>query len=67
MNPVILPSKTLHQTQHSSQMVSFYWLTNFIDQSPSWEASNHSVKKFSTFYGIWRFIAVFTRALRNCT
>jgi len=32
-----------------------------MEQSPSWESYNYSVK-FPTFYGTWRFITVFTRA-----
>jgi hypothetical protein len=38
-----------------------YWL-NSMEQSPSWEANTHSVKKFPAFYGTWRFITVFTAA-----
>jgi len=30
-----------------------------MEQNP-WEANSHSVKKFPTFYGTWRFITVFT-------
>jgi hypothetical protein len=39
-------------------------LTNSMEQSPSREAKEYAqiVKKFPAFYGIRRFITVFTRA-----
>jgi hypothetical protein len=33
-----------------------------MDKSPPWEANRNSVKKFSAFYVIRKFITVFTRA-----
>jgi len=33
-----------------------------MEQSPSWEANSHSVKKLPAFYGTRRFITAFKRA-----
>jgi hypothetical protein len=35
---------------------------NFMEHSPSWETDIQSVKKFPAFYGMQRFITVFTGA-----
>jgi hypothetical protein len=41
-----------------------FGVTNFMDLSPSQEASScAATQKFAAFYGTRRFIAVFTRAL----
>jgi hypothetical protein len=37
-------------------------LANSMEQSSSWEANVHSVKKFPAFYGTLKFITMFTRA-----
>jgi len=33
-----------------------------MEQSPSWEAINHSAMEFPACYGTWRFSTVFARA-----
>jgi hypothetical protein len=44
-------------------LLSLASLTNSVQQSPSWEANSHSVKKLPGFYITWRFITVFTRRI----
>jgi len=61
---ILKPNKSGMRAYMKSKMIMelTYYQANSMEDSPSWEANNHSVKKFSAFYRTWRFSTMFTKA-----
>jgi hypothetical protein len=56
-------SKWRRNTNHPIPLLPTYLLTNYMKQSPSWEAKSHSAsQEILQFYGTLRFITAFTTA-----